>query len=155
MTAATPAIPQPPAHAAVRAERRHRGWVAAVLVLAVITGLIAILSTWVRRQALDTNNWTDTSSRLLANKNVQNALGAYLVDELFTNVDVAAKLRAALPAQADALAGPASAGLRDLATQAAPQLLARPRVQDYWRQANRAAHTQLLQILNGGSKTVS
>ncbi|HEX6460803.1 MAG TPA: hypothetical protein VF032_17945 [Thermoleophilaceae bacterium] len=155
MTAATPATPQAPAHAALRAERRHRGWVAAIFVLAVITGLIAILSTWVRRQALDTSNWTNTSSKLLANKNVQNALGAYLVDQVFTNVDVAGSLRAALPSQADALAGPAAAGLRDLANQAAPQLLARPRVQDAWRQANRAAHTQLIQILNGGNRAVS
>jgi hypothetical protein len=124
-------------------------------VLAVITGLIAILSTWVRRQALDTNNWTKTSSNLLADKNIQAALGAYLVNELFSNADVAGRLRAALPPQAQALAGPASGALRELAGRAAPELLARPRVQDYWRQANRAAHKQLLQVLNGGSAALS
>jgi hypothetical protein len=129
--------------------------VAALLALAVITGLIAVLSTWVKRQALDTNNWTNTSSKLLADKAIQNALGAYLVNEIFTNVDVAGQLRNALPKQTQALAGPASAGLRDLATQAVPQLLARPRIQDAWRQANRAAHKQFLTILNGGNAAVS
>jgi hypothetical protein len=138
-----------------RVDRHRRGWVAAILVLAVITGLIAILSTWVKRQALDTNNWTNTSSKLLAKQSVRNALGAYMVDQIFTNVDVAGALESALPKQADALAGPASAGLRDLANQAAPQLLARPRIQQLWRDSNRAAHKQLLAILNGGNSSVS
>jgi hypothetical protein len=129
--------------------------VAAILTLAVITGLIAIVSTWVKRQALDTNNWTNTSSKLLASPTIRTAVGGYLVDEIFSNVDVAARLRNALPNQADALAGPASAGLRDLATQAAPQLLARPRIQQLWRDSNRAAHKELLAILNGGNSAVS
>jgi hypothetical protein len=136
-------------------KRRRRGLVAAVLTLAVVIGLVAVVSTWVNRQALNTNNWTNTSSRLLADPRVQDAVGAYLVNELFSNVDVAARLRTALPTQAQGLAGPASAGLRELATRAAPELLARPRVQDAWRQANRAANKQLLQILNGGSGAVS
>jgi hypothetical protein len=138
-----------------RTDRHRRGWVAAILVLAVITGLIAIVSTWVKRQALDTNNWTNTSSKLLAKQSVRNAVGAYMVDQIFTNVDVAGALENALPKQADALAGPASAGLRDLANQAAPQLLARPRIQQLWRDSNRAAHKQLLAILNGGNSAVS
>ena len=91
----------------------------------------------------------------MADPAIQNAVGAYLVNELFTNVDVAGKLQSALPKQAAALAGPASAGLRDLATQAAPQLLARPRVQELWRQSNRAAHKQFLSILNGGNAALS
>lgn len=140
---------------AVAHSRRRRGWVTAVLVIAVITGLIAMVSTWARRQALDTNNWTNTSGKLLADKRIQDALGAYLVNEIFTNVDVAGELRGALPKQAQALAGPASAGLRDLATQAAPQLLARPRIQELWRDSNRAAHKQLLAVLNGGNAAVS
>src|SRR4051812_44983984 len=135
--------------------RGRRLAVAGVLTLAVVTGLVAILSTWVKRQALDTSNWTNTSSQLLANEHVQSALGAYLVNELFTNVDVAGQLRSALPEQAQALAGPAAGGLRQLADQAAPELLARPRVQDAWRQANRNAHREFLRILNGGGPVVS
>jgi hypothetical protein len=90
--------------------RGRRFAVAGVLVLAVVTGFVAVMSTWVKRQALDTNNWTNTSSQLLADNNVQQVLGAYLVNELFTNVDVAGQLRQALPSQAQALAGPAACG---------------------------------------------
>jgi hypothetical protein len=134
---------------------KRRWAIGGIFALAVICGFVAIMSTWVRRQALDTNNWTNTSSQLLADKKVQNAVGLYMVDQLFSSVDVAGELRAALPPQAQAVAAPAAAGLRELANRAAPELLARPRVQDAWQIANRNAHKQLLQVLNGGSKTVS
>jgi hypothetical protein len=156
VSATAPAPPEPAKTAKLpRSERRHRWLVATLLTLAVITGLIAILSTYVRRQALDTNNFVNTSSKFLADKNIQNALGTFMVNELFSSVDVKTQLQGALPPQAQALAGPASAGLRELAGRAAPELLARPRVQAAWQQANRAAHKQLLTILNGGGNTVS
>src|SRR3954452_3392364 len=141
--------------AGARLPRRHRGLVIVLLVAAVLTAFVGMFSVWVNRQALNTDNWTKTSERLLADRAIQNALGAYLVDQLFTNVDVAGQLQQALPPQAAALAGPAAAGLRELAGDAAPKLLARPRVEDAWRLANRAAHRQLLQVVNGGGKVVS
>ena len=144
-----------PEAGAARGQRRRRGAVAAILALAVITGVVAIMATWVRRQALDTGNWTSTSSRLLADPPIQRAVGAYLVNTLFTNVDVPGELRNSLPPQFAGLAGPAAAGLRELADRGAPQLLARPRVQDAWRLANQNAHGQLIRILNGGGNTVS
>jgi hypothetical protein len=135
--------------------KRHRVWVAVLLTLAAITGFLAIFSTWINRQALNTDNWTNTSSKLLADKKIQTLLGAYLVNEVFSNVDVAAQLRAVLPKQAQALAGPAATGLRGLADREAPQILNRPRVQAAFKQANRTAHEQLLNVLNGGKGAVS
>ncbi|HYZ27656.1 MAG TPA: hypothetical protein VE570_01260, partial [Thermoleophilaceae bacterium] len=133
-----------------------RRWViAGLFVLAILTGFGALLTTWVKRQALDTNNWTNTSSKLLANDQIRNTVGLYLTDQLFTKVDVAAQLQDKLPARADALAGPAAAGIEQLAGRAAPELLARPRVQDAWRAANRTAHKQLIRTLEGGGNVVS
>lgn len=150
-----PASPGAPSAGAAAGQRRRRGAVAALLTLAVITGFVAIMATWVRRQALDSGNWTSTSSRLLADARIQRAVGAYLVDAVFTNIDVPGELRNNLPTQFAGLAGPAAAGLRELADRSAPQLLARPRVQDAWRLANQTAHAQLIRILNGGGSTVS
>jgi hypothetical protein len=135
--------------------RRHKVLVRVLFAVAVVTGLVAMFAVWANRQALNTDNWTKTSSRLLANQNIRNALGAYMVDQLFSNVDVAGQLRVVLPAQAQALAGPAAAGLRSLADQRAPIFLGRPRVQAAWQSANRAAHKELLTIINGGGNTVS
>lgn len=135
--------------------RPHRVLVAVLLSLAFVTGLVGMFAVWVNRQALNTDNWTHTSSQLLENKNVQKALSAYLVDELFSNVDVAGELQKVLPPQASVVAGPAAAGLEQLAGRAAPQLLASPKVQEAWRTANTVAHAQLLAILDDKGKAVS
>src|SRR3954454_776291 len=134
--------------------RRH--WiVVTILVLAIITGFGAIISTWVKRQVLDTHHWTTTTSKLLANEKIDAALGAYLADQLFTQVDVADQIRGVLPAPAQGLAAPAAAGLRGIAERRAPEMLTRPAVQDAWRAANTTAHAQLVKLLNGGGSNVS
>jgi hypothetical protein len=135
--------------------RRRRLLVGGIFALAVVVGLLAMLAVWVNRQALNTDAWTNTSGKLLEDPHVRAAVSTFMVDELFTNVDVAAELRNALPPQAAPLAGPAAAGVQQLAVQAAPRLLASPKVQDAWRGANRAAHAELLSILHGGSAAVS
>jgi hypothetical protein len=124
-------------------------------VLAVIVGVFAVLAVWVNRQVLNTNNWTNTSSRLLADPKIQAAVGSLLVNELFSQVDVAKELKSVLPSEVDGLAAPAADGLRTLAIQIAPQVLATAPVQKAWRTANRTAQIELLEILKGGNKTIS
>jgi len=136
-------------------KRTHRVLVLILLVLASLALFTGAFAVWVHRQALNTDNWKTTSSKLLADEKVQAALAPYLVDQLFTNVDVTGAIQQRLPSNLQVLAGPASAGLRQLADRAAPKLLARPRVQDAWVAANAAAHEQLLGIINGGGRVVS
>lgn len=131
--------------------RRHRKTVAALLVVATVVTFIAIFSFWVNRQALNTDNWVNTSGKLLENEDVRTRLSTFLVDQLYTNVDVEAELVKVLPPQAAALAGPAAGGLRDLAQQLAERALETARFQELWEQANRGAHEQLLKIIDGGS----
>ncbi len=152
-TAVQPAVLQP--RDAPKADRQHRGLVAGILVLASIIGIFAVLSVWVNRQVLNTNEWTNTSTKLLADPKVQTAVSAVLVNELFKQVDVTSELKKVLPSEIAGLAAPAAAGLRALANQVAPQVLASAPVQEAWRQANKTAQLQLLRILNGGTKTVS
>ena len=137
------------------AKRAHRFLVPVLLVLATIIGIAATFAVWVNRQALNTSNWSSTSSKLLEDKKVQTALSAYLVHELFTNVNVSADLQKVLPKQLQPLAGPAAAGLQQLANTLAPKLLASPQAQAAWVQANVAAHKELLKVLNGGGPVVS
>ena len=123
--------------------------------LATVIGIAATFAIWVNRQALNTSNWSSTSGKILQDKKVQTALSAYLVRELFANVDVSAELQTVLPKQLQPLAGPAAAGLQQLAGQLAPRVLASPVVQSAWVQANIAAHKELLRVLNGGGPVVS
>ena len=46
---------------------------------------------------LDSEQWTETSTEVLAKPAVQNALANYLVDQLFTSVDVEQELKDQLP----------------------------------------------------------
>jgi hypothetical protein len=135
--------------------KTHRLLVPALLVSATLLAFVGAFAVWVNRQALNTENWATTSQKLLANKQIQTTLSAYLVNELFTSVDVAQALEQKLPPQAQPLAGPAAAGLRQLADRAAPKLLARPRVQDAWVAANTAAHKTLLKVIDGGGPALS
>ena len=135
--------------------RAHRKLVIAIIVLATVIGLLSVLSIWAKRQVLETETWTNTSTKLLRDKAVQSALSSFMVEELYDNVDVEAELAAALPGQAKALAGPAAAGLRELAGKAATEALARPKVQALWSEANRAAHDLFLELVEGGGEKLS
>jgi hypothetical protein len=127
----------------------------AILVVATLLGLVSVLSIWVKRQALETDTWTNTSTKLLENHEVNEALSAYMVEALYENVDVQGELAGALPPAAKPLAGPAAAGLRTLAGKLASEALSRPRVQALWAEANRNAHALFLEVIEGGGDTLS
>jgi Short C-terminal domain len=135
--------------------RPHRKTVALLLVAATVLTFVAIFSFWVNRQAMNTDNWVDTSSELLENDEIQTQLATFLVTQLYANVDVEAELREALPPEASALAGPAAGGLRQLAQQVAERALTTPQIQAIWAEANRAAHEQFLTVVGGGGPVVS
>jgi hypothetical protein len=63
-------------------KRAHRVVVPILLVLASLALFSGAFAVWVHRQALNTDNWKTTSSKLLADEQVQAALAPYLVDQL-------------------------------------------------------------------------
>src|SRR5215831_6121882 len=127
-----------------------RHWVPWVLVvLAAIIVLVSALNIWVKRQALDTNNFTNASVRLLENPEVRSALSVYLVDQLYQNVDVSAQLEQNLPAQFKGIAAPLAGALRQLLVRAADTFLQRPRIQALWKEAVMRAHRLFIGVLNG------
>jgi hypothetical protein len=60
-----------------------------------------------------------------------------------------------LPDDLQQVASPLSAGIREIATRAAKRAFQSARVQNLWQDANRAAHTQLIAILEDKSESVS
>jgi hypothetical protein len=117
--------------------------------LAVLVTIASVLTIWAKRQALDTSQWTRTSTQLLESREIRSTLATFLVDELYVGVDVPGALERALPDRLDPLAGPAAAAVRELAIDQAESLLASSAVQDLWAQANRAAHEAFLALLDG------
>jgi hypothetical protein len=134
---------------------RRRTLPLSLIVAASVIAFVGLFAVWANRQVLDTDNWTDTSSRLLENDAIRGQLSTYLVDQLYTNVDIKATLEEALPARADPLAGPAAGALRQPAEQAVNKLLERPRPQELWEQINRQGHARFINVLEGGGDVVS
>jgi len=141
--------------AAAPASEQHerlawRSWVPwTLVVVAAVIGLVAALNVWVKRQALSTDHWTSASSRLLENEEIRSALSVYLVNQVFANSDATQRLQQRLPPNLAPLAPPIAVGLQTAATRAVDNLLARPRVQQLWREANRRAHELFMAVLNG------
>jgi hypothetical protein len=139
----------------VEKQRSHHKLVIAIVVLATIVGLVSVFSIWVKRQVLETDTWTQTTTKLLEDKAVEDALSGFLVEALYDNVDVQGELSSAFPQVAKPLAGPAAAGLQQLAHKVAVEALARPKVQELWSEANRTAHGLFLEVIEGGGETLS
>lgn len=123
--------------------------------VASLFAFLAIFAVWANRQLLNTDNWTDTSTKLLENDAIRAELSDYLVDQLYANVNVQARLQQALPPRAKPLAGPVAGGLRQLGDQVVDELLQRPRVQRLWEEANRRAHRVFVKVVEGGGDVVS
>ena len=123
--------------------------VVALLVLGTLFLVVFGLGLWANRQVLDTDNWVETSDDLLENEAIRDALGTYLVDRLYQSEDVQARLEETLPPPLDRLAGPAAAGLKEVANRNAPRLLGSQPALAAWEAANRAAHKALLAVVEG------
>ena len=127
----------------------HR-WVPWVLiVLAAIIALVAALNVWVKRQALDTDNFTNASSQLIENRDIRSSLSVYLVNQLYENVDVAQALEQRLPPATKPLAPPLAAALQPALVRTTDTLLGRPRVQQAFENAVRRAHELFIAVLDG------
>ena len=140
------------------APHRHRILIGTAFTLATIIGVFAVLAVWVNRQVLNTTNWTNTSSKVFADPQVQTAVAAYSVDQLFKSGVPQTEIKdvlSGLPKRLQALDGTLTAGLQQLASQVAPKVIASSQVQTAWREANRTASATLIKIVNGGGKAVS
>ena len=128
-------------------------WILVFLALAVT--VLALIAGYVRYQALDTPTVRNTAGEMIADPQIREQIAATLVDELYSNVDVQARLEERLPEQQKALSGVIAGALRGLADNLAVKLLERPRVQDVWVESVTRAHRRLIQVLDDDVTGVS
>ena len=143
---------------APKARTISRGRLIGVNVLIGFTTLLLIVgmfSIWANRLLFNPDNWSNTSTQLLQNADIRSATANYVVDQLYANVNVAALIRQGLPPRLAPLADPAAGALRNAAVQGTELALSRPRVQNLWAQANRAADQTFINVVNGGKGVVS
>jgi hypothetical protein len=129
--------------------KRRRIAVWALIVVGAIVLFVGSFTVWAKRQLLDTDTWTASSTELLDDPQIRQQLSVYMVDQLYSTADVEAQFKAKLPENLQPLAGPISGALYEAAIRTANSLLQAPRVQQLWEEVNRRAHTQLVDVLKG------
>jgi hypothetical protein len=135
--------------------RGRRRIVGALVVLGSILAFFSVVAIWVERQALNTDDWVGTSQELIADERIRTAVADYLVDQLYENVDIEKELEGKLPGDFKDLAGPISGGARQFAGEGAEKVLETSTAQSLWEEANRAAHEQLLAVLEDEGEAIS
>jgi hypothetical protein len=149
MTSGAQAPPAPSRGESAPLTRNRAIAVWTLVVVASILMLLSALTVWVKRQALDTNAWTNASGQMLANDEIRQQLSLYLVDSLFNSADATARIQEALPPNRQALAPVIAGALQNVAVQAADRILETPQAQALWEDANRRAHQNLIAVLEG------
>lgn len=134
------------------AGRGRRIAVAIILLLASVLLLGTAADVWVKRQVLSTPKWVAASDKILANPKVQDALATYIVDEIYSNVDVQKELAEKLPEGWKGIAGPIAAGIRTPATSAVDKILSSDQVAKIWHTVNEKAHQTLVNVLEDKTK---
>src|SRR6478752_4199933 len=132
---------------------RRRG-VKALVALGSVLAFLSVFAIWIERQALNTDDWVHTSDRLIQNEKVRSALGNYLVEQLYSNVNVEREFEEFLPGETTKFAGPLSGLVRQAAPGGVEKVLETSTAQDLWEQANRSTHEQLLAVLENKKEAV-
>ena len=128
-------------------------WPGVIIGIATVLAIVAVFTVWTRSQMLDTDEWVDLSTGLVAEPEVQAALADYLIDSLYEQGNISAGVEERLPPELQGLAGFVSGALRDPLTAGVERLLGSERFQTLWETANRAAHERLVNILRDETRT--
>ena len=135
--------------------RSRRIGVGALLVIGTLVWIAFGLGLWANRQALETDNWVETSGELLENESVRTALAAFIVDQLYDSEAVQERLTEVLPPRLDGLAAPAAAGLKEIAQRNAPRVLGSAAALKAWESATGSPTASCSQSSKTGWRTAA
>ena len=129
--------------------RRRSALVWTLIVLAGVLALVSSLTVWSRQQLLDTDKFTSSSAKLLANDQIRATLSTRLVDMLNQRVDVQSQLEEKLPPRAKGAAPAIAAAIQNSTAQVINAFLGTAKAQELWERVNRRAHGALVNVLEG------
>jgi hypothetical protein len=146
---------RPEDRAAQKSKHRHRKLVWALVVVASIVLVVSMIANWVQTQVLNSGEFSNSTEKILQNKDVQQQLSIFAVDQLYANVDVQAQIEQRLPPPAAPLAAPVTAATRQLATNVAETALASPQVQSLIATAINGAQQRFVSLIENKGQFVS
>jgi hypothetical protein len=121
-------------------------------VLAAVSCLLVVLSAtvvWAHRTLLDTGTFVGTVGPVFQDPAVASAVATRATDELFTELNLQARLRAALPPKAGFAAVPVTNAAEGYVAGELAAVLTSPKFQALWTAALTTTHRQLVAVLRG------
>jgi hypothetical protein len=118
-------------------------------VIGILLVVISALANYVKRGALDESRFRTTARQLVSDRTITDQLALSLVDQLYSNTDVAGTLKEKLPPNLQQLAVPIAGLARNAADTAAKGLLTRPKVQDLFVESASRAQRLFVAVLDG------
>jgi hypothetical protein len=121
-------------------------------VLVALSCLLVLLSTtvvWSHRTLLDTGTFVGTVAPVFKNPAVDSAVAGRATDKLFTELNLQARLHAALPPKASFAAVPITNATKGFVAGKLTKVLASPKFQAVWTGTLTATHRQLVAVLRG------
>ena len=110
---------------------------------------IAPTVVWAHRTLLNTGAFVGTVGPVFQTPGVDSAVATRVTDQLFTELNVQARLRAALPPKASVAAVPVTNATKGFVAGELTKVLASPQFQAVWTGALTVTHEQLVAVLRG------
>ncbi|HEY8548116.1 MAG TPA: hypothetical protein VIL36_23825 [Acidimicrobiales bacterium] len=140
--------PAPPA-------RGRRVGARALLVLGCLVLLVANLTVWLRYTALDTDRFVPALAPLARDPELTDALAAELTGRIFAEVDVEARVAAALPDDDPLIVATVTRLARGLVTDALRDALRSDAFATVWERALRETHRRALAVVDGDATDIA
>jgi hypothetical protein len=140
---------------------------AVMIVVALVLAPLSVASVWAKRIMSDTDQYVKTTQPLIDNPGVRRALTDQVTNAVLANIDVPGVTKATLgavakqphvpPAVAAALPGLQGAlvsGIDGFVHDQVAAVIASPQFAQVWAAVNRAAHSQIVNLLDGRNANV-
>ncbi len=136
----------------LKAPRKRRFRRVVVGVLVALSCLLVVLSTtvvWAHRTVLNTDTFVGTVGPVLQHRDVDTAVATRATDQLFTELQLQARLRESLPPKVSFAAGPITAATKGFVAGELAKVLGSERFQTVWTETLTYTHETLVAVLRG------
>jgi hypothetical protein len=132
-----------------RRRRIRRGIVGLLVALSCLLVLLSATVVWAHRTVLNTNTFVGTVAPVFKHPEVTSAVATRATDQLFTELNLQARLRSALPPKASFAAVPVTNAAKGFVAGELAKVLASPQFQAIWTRSLTTTHQQLVAVLRG------
>ncbi|MDQ5951532.1 MAG: hypothetical protein QG639_813, partial [Patescibacteria group bacterium] len=124
-----------------------------IVLLVVLTALLLNLSvaaTWLDRTLFDTDKWVEKTTAIVGDPNVRADISGSITNEIFEKADVETYIAQIMPEEVKGLAVPLTSSMKDFTTKRVDATLQTDAFMQFWQQANRSAHSGIVESLESG-----